>query len=195
MFYYIAIMGLKIYLNLRFKIKVFGKENIPKDTGVIFCSNHSSNFDPVIVCININRKVHYLAKKELFNTKFKNYWMRKLATIPIDREKTDVVALKNSIKILKENKCLGIFAQGTRNLGSNEDVSAKNGVAFFALKSGVPVVPIGIKSTYENKGLVKVNIGKPIYFDKYKNEKIKSELLNKVTDEIMLEVKNLVNQE
>lgn len=193
MFYYLAIFGLRIYLNLKFKIKVYGKENIPKNTGVIFCSNHSSNFDPVIICTSINRKAHYLAKKELFDTKFKDYWMRQLATIPIDREKTDMNALKSAIKILKNKKCLGIFAQGTRNIGGTEDASAKNGVAFFALKTNVPVVPIGISSTYQKRGIVSVNIGKPIYFNEYQNQKIKSETLNEVTNKIMFEVKNLIN--
>ena len=73
MFYYLAILGLKIYLNILFKISITGRENIPKSKGIIFCSNHSSNYDPVIVCTSINKKIHYFAKKELFATKFKNF--------------------------------------------------------------------------------------------------------------------------
>lgn len=195
MFYYLAIIGLKIYLNLKFKIKAYGKQNIPKNKGVIFCSNHTSNFDPVVVCTNVNRKVHYLAKKELFDTNFKSYWMKQLATISIDREKNDMQALKSAIKILQNGSCLGIFAEGTRNINKSEDVKPKNGVAFFALKSQAPVVPIGIIANYGKRGLVKIRFGKPIYFDEYKNQKIKSEILTEVTDKIMLEVKNLLIEE
>lgn len=191
MFYYLAIFGLKIYLNILFKIKINGKENIPKSGGVIFCSNHSSNFDPVIVCTSVNRKIHYFAKKELFCTKFKDYWMRQLCAFPVDREGTDINALKFSINLLKQGGALGIFAQGTRVKG-NEKVEAKNGVSLFALKSGAVVVPIGITSKYEKRGKVIVNIGKPISFEKYKNEKPKSDILDAMTDEIMTEVEKLI---
>ncbi|MDE6357013.1 MAG: 1-acyl-sn-glycerol-3-phosphate acyltransferase [Eubacteriales bacterium] len=194
MFYYLAIFGLKIYLNIIFKIKVNGKENIPKSGGVIFCSNHSSNFDPVIVCSNVNRKIHYFAKKELFDTKFKNYWMKQLCAFPVDREGTDINALKFSINLLKNGGALGIFAQGTRVKEGEEQVEAKSGVSLFALKSGAVVVPIGITSKYEKRGRVTVNIGKPISFEKYKNEKPKSDIIAVMTNEIMTEVEKLIEK-
>ena len=194
MFYYLAIFSLKIYVNLLFKIKINGKENIPKKGGVIFCSNHSSNFDPVIVCTSINRKIHYFAKKELFCTKFKNYWMRQLCAFPVDREKTDLNALKFSINHLKNGGALGIFAQGTRVKEGDEPVEAKNGVSLFALKSGVVVVPIGISSSYKKGSKITVNIGKPISFEEYKNEKAKSNILNEMTNKIMTEVEKLIEK-
>ncbi len=194
MFYYLAIFGLFIYTRFKFKVKVKGKKNVPKNCGVIFCSNHSSNFDPVIVCSSIrNRKIHYFAKKELFNTKFKNFWMHQLCAFPVDREGTDINALKFSINLLKNGGALGIFAQGTR-VKEGESAEAKNGVSLFALKSGVDVVPIGITANYEKKGKVIVNIGKPISFEKYKGQKPKTELLNKMTDEIMSEIEKLMNE-
>ncbi|WP_317368328.1 lysophospholipid acyltransferase family protein [uncultured Tyzzerella sp.] len=194
MFYYLAIFSLAVYTRLKFKVKVKGFKNIPKNCGLIFCSNHSSNFDPVMVCSSIrNRKIHYFAKKELFSTKFKNFWMRQLCAFPVDREGTDINALKFSINLLKGGGSLGIFAQGTR-VKQGESAEAKNGVSLFALKSGVDVVPIGITANYEKKGNVIVNIGKPISFEKYKGEKPKTEILNKMTEEIMLEIEKLLNE-
>lgn len=193
MFYPIAMIGLKIYLKFKFKVIIRGKDNVPKKGGVIFCSNHSSNFDPVIVCTSINRKIHYFAKKELFSTKFKNFWMHQLCAFPVDRDGTDINALKFSINLLKNGGALGIFAQGTR-VRDGKSVEAKNGVSLFALKSGVKVVPIGITSKYENGGIVIVNIGKPISFEKYKGEKAKTDILNQMTDEIMKEIDNLIEK-
>lgn len=193
MFYYLAMLGLKIYTRLKFKIIVKGIKNIPKKGGLIFCSNHLSNFDPVIICSNANRKVHYFAKKELFNTKFKNFWMRQLCAFPVDREGTDINALKFSINLLKNGGCLGIFAQGTR-VKEGEVAEAKNGVSLFALKSGVDVLPIGITATYEKGSTVIVNIGKPISFEKYKGQKPKTEILNAMTDEIMTEIEKLIEK-
>lgn len=194
MFYYLAIIGLKIYVNLLFKVKITGKENIPKKGGVIFCSNHSSNFDPVIVCTSINRKIHYFAKKELFNTKFKDYWMKQLCAFPVDREGTDLNALKFSINHLKNGGALGIFAQGTRVKEGDEPVEAKNGVSLFALKSGAVVVPVGISSNYKKRSKITVNIGKPISFEEYQNKKAKSDTLNEMTNIIMTEVEKLIEK-
>lgn len=193
MFYYLAIFALKIYSRLKFKVIVKGKKNVPKKCGIIFCSNHTSNFDPVIVCSSINRKIHYFAKKELFATKFKNFWMHQLCAFPVNREGTDINALKFSINLLKNGGALGIFAQGTR-VKEGETADAKNGVSLFALKGDVDVVPIGITADYKNKGKVIVNIGKPISFEKYKGEKPKTELLNKMTEEIMLEIDKLLKE-
>lgn len=194
MFYYLAIFALLIYTRLKFKVKVKGIENVPKNCGIIFCSNHSSNFDPVIVCSSIrNRKIHYFAKKELFNTNFKNFWMKKLCAFPVNRESTDIEALKFSINLLKNGGALGIFAQGTR-VKEGESAEAKNGVSLFALKSGVNVVPIGITANYSKKGNVTINIGKPISFEKYKGKKPKTELLNKMTDEVMIEIEKLIEE-
>ena len=193
MFYYLAIIGLKIYTRFKFKVVVKGVENVPKNGGLIFCSNHISNFDPVMVCSSINRKIHYFAKKELFNTKFKNFWMHQLCAFPVDREGTDINALKFSINLLKNRGCLGIFAQGTR-VKDGQVAEAKNGVSLFALKSGVEVVPIGITANYQKGSKVILNIGKPISFEKYKGQKPKTELLTKMTDEIMLEIDKLIQQ-
>lgn len=194
MFYYLAIFGLKIYVNILFRIKISGKENIPKKGGVIFCSNHSSNFDPIIVCTSINRKIYYFAKKELFSTKFKNFWMHQLCAFPVDREGTDLNALKFSINHLKNGGALGIFAQGTRVKEGDEPVEAKNGVSLFALKSGAVVVPIGISSTYKKHSKININIGKPISFEEYKNQKAKSDILNEMTSKIMTEIEKLIEK-
>lgn len=192
MFYILAMKFIRIYLRLNFKMVINGVENIPLKGGVILCSNHKSNFDPVIVCaISKRRIVHYFSKKEMFNTPFKNFFMRQLQAFPADREKTDIYALKKSISILKEGNVLGIFAQGTR-VKSGEIGEAKSGVSLFALKSGADVVPIGINATYEKGSVIVVNVGKPISFEKYKNQKPKAETLNEMTNIIMENIKALL---
>ncbi|MFI3230737.1 MAG: lysophospholipid acyltransferase family protein [bacterium] len=182
---------IRLYLKANFKVKVIGKENIPKKGGVIICSNHMSNYDSLIICTNVGRKVNYFAKKELFSTPFKNFWMRQLGAFPVDREKSDISSLKTSINILKNNGALGIFAQGTR-VKDDKPVEAKNGVSLFALKAEVDVLPIGITSSYKKGEEVIVTIGKPISFEKYKGQKPKTELLTNMTSEIMIEIDKLL---
>lgn len=191
MLYKFLMFFIGVYLKSNFKVKVIGKENIPKKGGIILCSNHMSNFDSLMICTNVKRKVNYFAKKELFSTPFKNFVMRQLGAFPVDREKSDINSLKTSISILKNNGALGIFAQGTRGK-DGKPVEAKNGVSLFAIKAGVDVLPIGITSTYNKGEEVIINIGEPISFDKYKGQKPKTDLLNKMTAEIMQEIDNLI---
>lgn len=192
MFYHISMIVIRMYFNIKFKkVIIKGRENIPEDGAMILCSNHKSNFDPILICSIISRPVHYFAKKELFDTRFKRFWLKNLKAFPADRENTDIVALKKSISILKEGKILGIFAQGTRSK-SGKITKAKNGVSLFALKGNANVIPIGIISDYKNGSYVYINIGKPITFDEYRGKRAKSDTLDQMTAEIMEQIDKLL---
>ena len=98
------------------------------------------------------------------------------------------MALKESLKTLKNGGCIALFPEGTRNgLEKGEDV--KDGAAFFALRSGAPVVPCGIKGGQKGNRRAVIKYGKPLDFSEYKGSKDK-EVLEKVTEEIMKEYKN-----
>lgn len=114
MFYQIAKVALKILYKILFRISVEGQENVPKQGGVILCANHSSNFDPVTMAIYNKRSVCYMAKKELFENKFLGLLIRQLYAFPVDRSTADMKAFKNAVKLLKDEKVIGMFAQGTR---------------------------------------------------------------------------------
>ena len=76
MFYWITKYAAFVYIKMVYGLKVTGSENVPKEGGVIICSNHMSNFDPLVVVCCVKRMICYFAKKELFDTKWKNFWMR-----------------------------------------------------------------------------------------------------------------------
>ena len=95
----------------------------------------------------------------------------------------EVVALKESLKTLKNGDCLALFPEGTRNgLATGEQV--KDGAAFFAVRSAAPVVPCGIKGGEKGNRKITITYGKPLDFSEYKGSKDK-EVLDKVTEEIM----------
>lgn len=192
MFFSIARFFIRIYINIFFKIEVKGLENIPKIGGAIICSNHISNFDPAILLAVAKRKINFFAKKELFKNKFVSFFLKKLGAFPADRDKTDIKALKTSINLLKKGELLGIFAQGKR-AKSNEEIKLKSGAALFALKSRVNIIPVGIKSNYKLFSRININIGKPIDINKFEVNKMQSENLSLITENIMNEVKILVN--
>lgn len=103
--------------------------------------------------------------------------------ILVKRDSKEVTALKESLKVLKNGDCLALFPEGTRN-GMAKGEKAKDGAAFFAIRSGAPVIPCGIKGGERGNKKVTITYGKPLDFSQYKGSKDK-EILDKVTDEIM----------
>ncbi|MBU90322.1 1-acyl-sn-glycerol-3-phosphate acyltransferase [Candidatus Woesearchaeota archaeon] len=192
-------------VNLWFK-EVKSLQNIPKKGAFIVAANHASYMDHlIIVCIlikHLNRKVHFLSKKEHFDNPLKAAWHRYAGAIPLDRQAGGKEALRWAIKALKKGKIIAIHPEGTRTLNGKLQ-KAKTGAARLALAAKVPIIPVGLIGTFEilpkGKYIPKlkrgtINIGKPLYFDKYYNKKITKGLLRKITNDIMKEIAKLCNQ-
>ncbi|MTI67790.1 MAG: 1-acyl-sn-glycerol-3-phosphate acyltransferase [Firmicutes bacterium] len=167
-----------------YKIKVFNKENVPKEGKIILCSNHISLLDPITVALAVDRQVFFMAKKELFKNKLFGAILKKLGAFPVNRKKSDLTAIKNSLKLLKKDNALGLFPEGTRVKNKDLD-SVKPGVAMISLKSKAPIIPIYIDSKYKKFKDVKVYIGKPIYFKEYEGQKLNLEDYKKLSKSVM----------
>lgn len=172
-----------VYCKIVYRFNVIGKENIPKDGSVIICGNHRSFLDPPLMEITTGRYTRFLAKEELTKNKFLALLGYVFDAILVKRDSKDVKALKESLQTLKNGDCLALFPEGTRN-GLEKGEKVKDGAAFFALRSGAPVVPCGIKGGEKGNRKVTITYGKPLDFSEYKGSKDK-EILDKVTDEIM----------
>lgn len=165
-----------------FRLRVIGRENIPDDDGYILCANHKSNWDPVFLAIIFSSKIKFMGKKELFENKFLAVFLRSIGVFPIDREGRDLKSLKNSIKLLKDGKVLGIFPEGTRTHNINRK-NIKDGVAYIAIKAKKDILPVEIVSTYKPFRKTYIYINEPIDVNKYLNMKSK-EAMVKMSDEI-----------
>jgi len=129
-------------IRMSYPAKIIGKENIPKGSCII-ASNHTSNLDAILLALHTWEKKYYLAKKELFSNKASASFYKGLGCIKIDREKSDVNAIKTCLKVLKDGKKLVIFPEGTRNNNEGMELGeVKHGVAMFATKAKVPIVPM-----------------------------------------------------
>ena len=146
--------------------------------------------------------MHFLAKKEHFDRPLKAAWHTYGGAIPVDRQAGGKKALKFAIKALKQGKIIAMHPEGTRTL-TGKLQKAKTGVARLALIAKVPVIPVGLIGTFDilpkGKYIPKLkratmNIGKPMYFDKYYNKKITKGLIRKVTNDIMAEIARLCKQ-
>ncbi len=129
------------FARLFYGLHVTGLENVPQQGGAVVACNHVSTWDPPIVGVSINRKLEFMAKKELFESPFLRAVMRGLRAFPVDRHGQDIGAIKEALRRLKAGRAIGIFVQGTRNAG---EAAALDGASFLAQRAQVPVVPAAI---------------------------------------------------
>lgn len=142
-FYGFAAALARPILKLIFRIKIEGTENVPKKGGLVLASNHISELDPVIVAIYLKRRVHFMAKAELFQRPLLRSIVTHLSAFPVNRGKGDTTAIDYSIKLIQEGHVLGIFPEGTRSK-TGRPGKAKSGVVLIASKTGADVVPCAI---------------------------------------------------
>lgn len=158
---------LKPLYKLAYKPQVIGKENIPENGSVILAGNHISNFDAIMMVYASDRIVHMLAKKELFSNFITNWFFRSYGAIPVDRKIHDSNAKTEALEVLKQNKVLGIFPEGTTNktIGTNKEVDLlpfKYGAVSFASKTNTKIVPFAICGKYKMfKEKIYIIYGKP----------------------------------
>ena len=176
MFYKFAKVVTTIFYAIFFRVKVYGKENIPKDSGALLCCNHQSYHDPVIMATYATRVVHYMAKRSLFDVKGLNIIIRWLYAFPVDRDKKDLEAVRTTIKLLKSGEVVGIFAEG-RRVKEGEAHDAKSGTVMFAVKAKVPVIPVASTSSFKLFSKIIVKYGEPIYFEELQGRVLNSETL------------------
>ena len=145
MIFWISFIIIFLPMVIFFPIKKVGKKNLKelKGKNYIISCNHMSNFDPVMLDIRMGKKFRYLAKKELFKKKFSAFFMRAYGAVPVDRQNVDPSSIKEVLRLIKNNKKIAIFPQGTRaKTPEIQDGSAKEGVAMFSIRTGTPVVPM-----------------------------------------------------
>ena len=175
--------ALYIWFKLFYRLEINGGENIPKEGPLIFCGNHRSYIDPPLIVATAKRDIKFLAKEELYKNKFLAFLGWAFEAIPVKRDEKDIAAIKSSLKDLKEGKCIALFPEGTRN-GLEKGEKVKDGVAFFAVRSGAKVIPCGIKGGTKELRKLTINYGKPLDYSEYKGSKDK-DILDKITKEIM----------
>ena len=195
-------------INLWIK-NVRGLENIPREGAFILAPNHCSYMEHFmigsILVPHLNKKLHFIAKKEHFESitqsAWHKLWKRYITYIPIDRGKGER-AIKAAVSYLKRGAIIVIYPEGTRSL-TGKMQKGRTGVARLALWARVPVVPVGIKGTFEilPKGAkipklkrASFSFGKPMHFSRYYDKPTTKKLLRSITNSIMEEIANLSGQ-
>lgn len=174
-----------IYCKLVYRVKVIGKENIPKQGAIIFCGNHKSLLDAPLIEVTCKRDdARFLAKEELAKNPFLAHLAKIFNVIFVRRNDKDLGPMKESLKTLKQGGTIALFPEGTRN-GLKKGVKPKTGVAYFALNSDAKVIPVGIKGGERPFKKAFITYGKPLELEEYKKNKKDKEIATKVTNIIM----------
>lgn len=173
-----------------YRIEAIGVENFPKEGGVLLCSNHIHNFDPIVVGIMAPRPIHYMAKEEVFNVPILGGIVRKCNAFPVKRGLSDREALRTGLKILKDGKVFGLFPEGTRSK-TGELGKGLSGAGFFASRSEAQVIPCAVIGPYKSFKKLKVVYGKPIDMDDMRKTKASAD---QVTELIMSEIHKLIKE-
>ena len=140
-FYPLAKAVFRIAARILWGIRVQDAHLVPREGPLIVASNHIGTLDPPVLGTEVPRHISYMAKKELFEKRLPNLVFRGVSAFPVDRGRSDVSAIKEALRRLKDGDAIGIFIQGTRNQG---DAEALDGAAFLAQRAKAPIQPAAI---------------------------------------------------
>ncbi|MFG6403409.1 MULTISPECIES: lysophospholipid acyltransferase family protein [unclassified Microbacterium] len=134
--------------RMLYRPRVEGRENVPRTGPVIFASNHLSFIDSVAIPIAAPRPVHFLAKSSYFDKWASREFFTAIGAIAVKRGAGQAAldALDQQRRILMDGRAVALYPEGTRSLDGRL-YKGRTGVAFLALQTGAPVVPVGLVGT------------------------------------------------
>ena len=183
-----------LFFTARIRLKVEGQENIPSGTPVVFASNHQSQFDIPALYLALPVQFRFVVKQELFKIPLFGQAMKRAGYVPIDRSggKKAVKSLRDAVRRIRSGTSVVVFPEGTRS-PDGRLLPFKSGALLIALRSGVPIIPIGIWGTYKilpkgslwvRPGSAVVTIGRPIDTKSYTGKDAKEKLVAHVREAI-----------
>ncbi len=168
-----------------YRPNIIGKENIPKTGRIVICGNHTNMMDIPLLFCSTKRTIHFLAKDELFKGLGKPFFYS-MGCIPVNRRTKDKKSLASAIKVLEEDKVIGIFPEGTFNKTEDIIMPFKYGAVKMASVTDSYLVPFSITGNYHMFTKKKITI---CFAKAYK---IKGNDIEKANNELMDKVKKLI---
>jgi 1-acyl-sn-glycerol-3-phosphate acyltransferase len=132
-----------------FDLRVDGLEHLPSSGPYLIAANHHNYLDGVVLGVTVPDPISFLVMPRVWRaTPLHPIFHRNIRSIPIDLDRADVGALRRALQSLQEGRVVGIFPEGPFSVRGRLEPGLP-GVALLALRSGVPVIPAGIRGTYE----------------------------------------------
>lgn len=186
-FYTIA----RFFFTLVHPGKAIGRHQVPQGP-CLLCGNHTRYSDPLFILFAMGRKDHpyIMAKGELLRYPVLGWILKKVGVFGVDRGKSDVKAIKEALRVLKDGHKLLLFPEGTR-FRSGETQGAKTGAAMLALRTGVPIVPIWMPAKKKWFGRTPVIFGDPYYPEMAEGAKPTPDDYRRVADDLLARIMEL----
>ncbi|MBI2705665.1 MAG: 1-acyl-sn-glycerol-3-phosphate acyltransferase [Actinobacteria bacterium] len=204
--YHVAKAFLRPLFSFSFRLDVHGLGNVPAAGGAIMAPNHISVIDSFVLQAVLPRRITYVGKAEYMDDWKTKHLFPALGMIPIDRgggSKSEGALIAAS-RVLDRGELFGIYPEGTRSRDAKLH-KGHTGVARLALRTGCPIVPVGIQGTLEIQPpqakapkpftYARIKIGRPIDVRRYEDRASDRLLLRQITDEVMYEIRELSGQE
>uniref|UniRef100_A0AAU2V5A6 1-acyl-sn-glycerol-3-phosphate acyltransferase n=1 Tax=Streptomyces sp. NBC_00003 TaxID=2903608 RepID=A0AAU2V5A6_9ACTN len=210
MLYFLARVVLVPLLRLIYRPVIRGRDNVPRCGPVILASNHLSFVDSIVIALLAPRPVHFLAKDEYFSgTGVRGTATRLFFTafgcIPVDRRahRGAQASLDLAQQVVTSGRAFGIYPEGTRS-PDGRLYRGRTGVAWLALATGAPVVPVALTGTERLLPVgrrlprfhrITVEFGEPLPCPRFEAALRPAQARRVVTDRIVATIGDLSGQE
>ncbi len=204
--YWLTKLVLWPYLRLAFRVRTEGLEHVPARGAAILASNHVAFCDSLFLPLVVRRRLTYVAKAEYFDDWRTAWFFRACGHIPIRRGAGAQWrrALESAVGVLEAGQLLVIYPEGTRSKDGRLH-RGHTGIAMVALRTGAPVIPVGLIGTREAQPIgrriprpfhtITIRIGAPLDLSAYRDRADERLVLRSVTDTVMAEIQRLSGQE
>ena len=201
--FYLAVRALVVFLCRTYlRLGVSGSENVPQKGAFILAPTHRSTVDIPIASAVTRRRMRFMGKDSLWKVKVIGSFFSALGAFPVTRGSADLEALKRCISVLQSGEPLVMFPEGTRRIGS-EVVDLFDGAAYISIKTGLPIVPVGIAGSEQvmqtgskmiwPKRCYAV-VGKPIFPNQLEGKRASREEIASLTQQIQVSLQRLFNE-
>lgn len=193
---------IRVIFSALYRVEVTDSYKVPRKGKLIICSNHISYVDPVVIGAFIPRCIYFMAKKELYSSRFLASLITFLNAFPVNRHTLDRKAFNTSFEVLRDENALGLFPEGTR---STDGIlrEGKKGIGFISAFSNTPILPVALSGT--NKIIQKPH--KRVFFPKIRlivgdmidvkdilRKYSKKEAVSIILDKTMKEIRRIYNK-
>jgi cytidylate kinase len=146
--YWVARFICKVFCLLFFRVRAYGRENIPADGPVLLAGNHQSFLDPVFCGISEPRRLTYMARDTLFTFGPFGWLLRSINVIPLSRDKADIATMRAVLDRLKQAEAVCLYPEGTRT-PDGRIAAFKPGFGLLCRRSRATVVPVLVEGAFE----------------------------------------------
>ena len=198
------------FLHTIWRPKVTGAEHVPASGGAILAANHQSVVDSIFLPLMMDRPVTFSAKSEYFTAsgpaaRLWAWYLKATNQLQMDRDGPRAAqdTLEAALALLRDGNLFGIYPEGTRS-PDGRLYRGRPGVGWLALKSGLPVIPVGIHGTRRvlppghvvpRPGRIELRIGAPLEFAASVTSAPPGKARQLIAEQVMAAIKELSGQE